>query len=77
MNDEDFDEGMALERVSEIGQAFANDYHDGEAGPEDNNIAFEGVIVTERGADDILVYNATLEDDTEVQFAWLLTRVTL
>jgi hypothetical protein len=60
MNEEE-----ALGRLENIGQAFANDYNDGD-GPD-----FEGFTI-EQGEVTFLVYNATLENGIEVEFVWAL-----
>lgn len=66
-------EEEALERVSEIGSAFANDLNDG-----DNNVLYEGADVTWRQGHAFLTYSATIADDdsTKVEFRWLLLPVT-
>ncbi len=65
-------EEEALERVSEIGTAFANDLNDG-----DNHVLYEGADVTWRQGHAFLTYTATLadEDATQVTFRWVLIPV--
>jgi len=62
-------EPEALERISEIGQAFANDVNDG-----DGPVAYEGFVVTKEPETGkyILQYNATLDNGTELAFSWYL-----
>ena len=63
-------EEEALERVSAIGSAFANDLNDG-----DDPIAYEGHDVTWVQGHAFLSYSATMEDGTEVQFRWIMIPV--
>lgn len=62
-------EDEALDRVTEIGQAFANDLNDG-----DGPVLYEGLDVT-GGDEPVLSYQATLEDGTEVVYRWALVTV--
>lgn len=64
-------EEEALERVSAIGGAFANDLNDG-----DGDVNYEGADVTWRGGHPFLTYSAELEDGTHVEYRWLLLPVT-
>lgn len=65
----EFTESDAIERVEEIGQEFANDVNDGYT-----PVLYEGIMFHEYAdGERILVYNATLEDDTEVTFSWHCT----
>lgn len=65
----EFTESDAIDRVYEIGQAFANDVNDG-----DGPVLYEGILFHEYdNGEGILVYNATLEDGSEVEFSWLAT----
>ena len=64
-------EEEALDRVNEIGTAFANDYHDGD-GPD-----FEGVSVTSDGfGAQTLTYTGAYvsedDEDQEFEFVWRL-----
>lgn len=63
-------EEQALVRVTEIGQAFAHDLNDG-----DSEVLYEGLSVhwVEGGA--LLTYTATLEDDIDVEYRWMLLPV--
>lgn len=61
-----------LARLESIGQAFANDYNDGD-GP-----AYEGVSVGGFPEEDMyLFYDATLEDDTKVRAVFRLELISL
>lgn len=64
-------EEEALDRVDEIGTAFANDLNDG-----GSSVLYEGVrtYYTQSG-ELVLVYNATLEGDEKVSFMWRMELV--
>lgn len=67
----EFTESDAIERIEEIGQAFANDLNDG-YGP----VLYEGITFNEYDhGEGILIYNATLEDGSEVVFSWVATLI--
>lgn len=67
----EFTESDAIARVEEIGQAFANDLV-GDDGP----ILYEGITFDEySNGEGILIYNATLEDGSEVVFSWVATLI--
>jgi hypothetical protein len=68
-------EDEALERVDEIGQAFANDLCD-----DDSEILYEGLIThvpvagpNKREGVRFLEYTATFEDGSKYTFRWVLT----
>lgn len=63
-------EEEALERVSAIGSAFANDLNDG-----DDDVLYEGAVVTWNQGHAFLTYVATLEDGGDVAFRWVLIPV--
>lgn len=63
-------EEEAFDRITEIGQAFANDYNDG-----DSNVAYEGLSVSWVQGHSFLTYTATLEDNSEVEYRWMLLPV--
>ena len=63
-------EEEALERVSEIGSAFANDLNDG-----DDPIAYEGHDVQWKQGHAFLTYSATLDDGKKHTFRWVLIPV--
>lgn len=62
-------EPEALERISEIGQAFANDVNDG-----DDTVAYEGFVINHEPETGkyILKYGATLDNGSKVEFSWYL-----
>lgn len=59
-------EEQALDRVDEIGQAFANDLNDGDSG-----VLYEGLhTVYDRAGNLNLVYSATLDSGDKISFTW-------
>lgn len=62
-------EPEALARISEIGQASANDLNDG-----DDLVAYEGFVITQEPETGkyILRYKATLDNGTRLAFSWYL-----
>jgi hypothetical protein len=67
----EFTESDAISRVEDIGQAFGNDLND-----SDGPVLYEGIMFHEYSSGGgILVYSATLEDHSEVEFRWSATLI--
>ncbi len=61
----------ALDRIDDIGSAFANDFNDG-----DSIVNYENLYTYEDDYGNIiLTYHASLEDGRDVEFEWRLERV--
>ena len=61
-------EDEAFNRITEIGQAFANDLNDG-----DGPVIYEGLSAYPGSQGGILEYQATLDDGSTVTWRWHLT----
>jgi hypothetical protein len=61
----------ALDRIDDIGSAFANDLNDG-----DSIVNYENLYTYEDDYGNIiLTYHASLEDGRDVEFEWRLERL--
>jgi hypothetical protein len=62
----EFTENDAIERIYEIGQAFANDLNDG-----DGPTLYEGLAAHDDGDNGVIfIFSAMLEDGREIEYVW-------